>query len=346
MKQIKDFDVKSKTVLVRCDFNTPLDGCGSILDDGKIKETLPTLQYLIKNQAKVVILTHLGEPEGHVVENLKLNVIKDALEKLLGFAIKKSNDCIGGQVKKNVGDLAVGEVLLLENVRFHKEEMENNLSFAKKLSELGDIYVNEAFDVCHRSHASVVGITQFLPSAMGFALQKEVEVLSNIMAHPKRPMVAIIGGAKVTTKAHLVDGFCAFADLVIISGLIKQELVSQKIHLQYPEKVFGPKEDLGGLDIGLEDIRRITSQILQAKTIVWNGPFGKVEDQNHKQGTIEIAKAIMESEAFSVVGGGQTLAFLKQEGMLDKFSHVSTGGGAMLSFLAGEELPGLVAIDK
>ncbi len=345
MKSINDFEIENKRVLVRCDFNVPIDQEGNVIDDTKIKEALPTLQYLIAHQAKIIIVTHLGEPEGKIVEVLKLDNVKQVLEKLLGFSIEKNDDCIGKKVQESVDALEAGKILLLENVRFHKEEMENNLDFAKQLSQLADVYINEAFDVCHRLHASVAAITEFLPSGAGFALQKEVEVLTNITQRPERPMVAIIGGAKVSTKAKLVSGFCAFADLVIINGLIKQELITKKIPLEYPEKVFGPKENLEGLDITPEDAQRISEKILHAKTIFWNGAFGKFEEKEYEKGTLEIANAIIQSGAFSVVGGGETIEFLRKEGMLDKFNHVSTAGGAMLSFLAGEELPGLKALN-
>jgi phosphoglycerate kinase len=219
------------------------------------------------------------------------------------------------------------------------------LEFAKKLAAFGEVYINDAFGDCHRSDASVVGIPALLPHAAGLLLQQEVEVLSAIMEKPARPMVAIIGGAKVSTKASLVESFCAFADLVIVNGLIKQELISKRIPLGYPEKVFGPKENLEALDLTDNDTQRIIAQIAKAKTVFWNGPFGKFEQENYKQGTLAIAKAIIASGAYSVVGGGETIEFLDKEGMLEKFNHVSTGGGAMLNFLAGEQLPGLKALN-
>src|SRR3989344_5181137 len=362
MKSVKDFEVKNKRILVRCDFNVPLSDTGEILDDAKIQEALPTLQYLIEHKAKIIILTHLGEPaaspdgeaslaplkgrEGVIVPALKLDAIRDRIEKLLDVHIMKSFDCVGRDVENQASRLKGGEILLLENVRFHKEETENKPDFARKLSLLGDIYINEAFDVCHRNHASVAGIPAFLPHGAGFALQKEVKVLAKIMAHPARPIVAIIGGAKAATKAMFIEPFCAFADLVIINGLIKQELVAKKISLKYPEKVFGPKINLGGLDISAQDIKKMTEKIANAKAIFWNGRFGKFEEKKYAEGTRAIANAIIESKAFSVVGGGETLEFLKNEGILDKFSHVSTAGGAMLEFLSGQPLPGLVALDK
>src|SRR3989344_2583108 len=330
MKNVKDFSVKGKKVLVRCDFNVPLDESGNILDDIKMKEALPTLQYLINGGAKIIIITHLGD--GHE----KLDVVSQKLSELLGRPVKKISDF-------NVPD---DQIVMLENIRSHKEEMENDVGFAKQLAALGDMYINEAFDVCHRNHASVVGILKFLPHGAGFALEKEVGVLSQIMQQPVRPMIAIIGGAKVETKAQFVDGFCAFADLVIVNGLIKQELIAKNISLQDPEKVLGPKQDLTSLDLALEDIQRMTDAIIKAKTVCWNGPFGKIEDPQYVKGTRAIAQAIIKSGAYSVVGGGETVEFLHKEGMLDKFSHVSTGGGAMLAYLSGETLPGLKALEQ
>jgi len=230
MKSITDFSVEGKKVLVRCDFNVPLSESGEILNDAKIRESLPTLQYLLDHNAKVIVITHLG----------------DGSESLDG-------------VKKRLFELLGRQVEVLENIRSHKGEMENSPEFAKTLADMGDIYINEAFDVCHRNHASVVALPALLPHGAGFALQKEVQVLTQIIQSPERPMVAIIGGAKISTKAPLVDPFCAFADLVIVNGLIKQELITQKIPLQYPEKVLGPKDNLESLDINEQDILRITA---------------------------------------------------------------------------------------
>ncbi|MSU54348.1 MAG: phosphoglycerate kinase [Candidatus Staskawiczbacteria bacterium] len=345
MKTIKDFDVEGKRILVRCDFNVPLDEDGNICDDFRIVKTLPTIEYLVEQKAKIILMSHLGEPEGRIIPALNLNKIKEKLEELLNMDIVKADDCIGPKVQQQVENLEPGEILLLENLRFHKEETENDSDFAEKLAQLGDFYINDAFADCHRTHASIALIPQFLPGGAGLLLEEEISVLSKIMQQPDRPMVAIIGGSKASTKAPLVDPFCAFADLVIVNGLIKQELIAQKIPLQYPEKVLGPKDNLERLDVNEQDVLRFTSPILKAKTIFWNGPFGKFEDEQYKNGTLQIAKAIIESKAFSVVGGGETIEFLDKEGMLDQFSHVSTGGGAMLDFISGQTLPGLEALN-
>src|SRR3989344_420016 len=328
MQSVKDFDVEKKRILVRCDFNIPLDKEGNILDDTKIREALPTLQYLLDKNAKIVIITHLGDGN-----------------EILDGVVAQVTELLGQPVKK-IGNFEIpnDQIVMLENIRSHKEETDNEEGFAKQLAALGDIYINEAFDVCHRAHASVVGIPKFLPHGAGFALEKEVGVLSQIMQHPERPMIAIIGGAKAETKVQFVDAFCAFADVVIVSGLIKQELVVKKIPLKDPEKVLGPKQALTSLDLAPEDIQRITDAIMKAKTVCWNGPFGKIEDPQYTHGTRAIAKAIIERGAYSVVGGGETVEFLHKEGILGKFSHVSTAGGAMLEFLSGQQLPGLKAL--
>lgn len=318
MKSVKDFDVKNKRVLLRCDFNVPLDPSGNILDDTKIREALPTIQYLLGNGAKVIIITHLGDGQE------PLDRVKARLFELLGK-----------------------EVEMLENIRSHAEEMENNEDFAKKLASLGDIYINEAFDVCHRNHASVVGIPKFLPHGAGFLLEKEIQVLSNIIKNPQRPLVIIIGGAKAETKAALVEGFSKIADTVLINSLIEEELIKSHANIlkNVSMKIVGPEESLESLDIDEKTLETFKKIISGAKTIFWNGPFGKIEEEKYQNGTREIAKAIIASSAYSVVGGGQTVAFLRKEGILDKFNHVSTAGGAMLSYLAGDKLPGIVALN-
>ena len=348
MKVIKDFSVKNKKVIVRCDFNVPLEQSGNILDDFRIQKSLPTLRYLIAEKARIIIITHLGEPEGNVVESLKLKVIKNALGNLLGIQVKKADDCIGIDVEKKVAELQDGEILLLENVRFHKEETENDSAFAKQLAGLGNLYVNDAFSDCHRAHASIMGIPSFLPSGAGLLLQTEVENLHKILQNPKHPLVVLVGGIKVGTKAKFIENISQSADTVIVSGLIKKELSSPSLRAaawQSSNKIIGPAENLDALDIDEKTIEIFREKILQAKTIVWNGPFGKFEEDQYAHGTREIANAIIKSGAYSVVGGGETIEFLQKEGILDKFSHVSTGGGAMLEFLSGQELPGLKALD-
>lgn len=312
MKTLKDFDFKNKRVLVRCDFNVPLSDKGEILDDFRIKESVPTTEYLIKKGAKVILMSHLGRPEGKVVERLRLKPVAQRLEKLLGQKIN-----------------------LLENLRFNPGEKLNNESFAKELAEKGDIYINDAFGACHRAHASIVGIPKFLPAGAGFLLEKEIRILSDLMQHSKKPLVAIIGGAKVETKAKLINKLLQVADCILVNPLMGK--TSNKIIA--PLDVLDSKKD-----IGEKTIKLFKEKIAEAKTILWNGPLGLIEDERFSKGTAEIARAIAQSNAFSVVGGGETVEFINKLGLIKKFNHVSTGGGAMLAFLSGEKLPGLEAL--
>lgn len=344
MKNIRDFDVKGKRILVRCDFNVPLDEDGNISDDFRIKKTLPTIEYLINNKAKIILLSHLGEPEGKIIPIFKMDNVKKRLQELLNMPVKKINDCIGDDAKKEALQLTGGEILLLENVRFYKEETDNDIEFAKKLASLGEIFINDAFGDCHRPHASIVSIPKFLPHGAGLLLEKEIENLKKIIENPKRPLMVLIGGKKAHDKVKFIDEMSNVADKVIISGLIKKELLNKKTSMT--ENIIGPEENLDAFDISKESADRFSKEILKAKTIVWNGPFGEFEVPEHKKGTLAIAKAIIKSKAFSVVGGGETIEFLHKEGILDKLSHVSTGGGAMLDYLSDRELPGIKALEQ
>ncbi|MEK7503557.1 MAG: phosphoglycerate kinase [Patescibacteria group bacterium] len=322
MKTLKDFDVKDKRVLVRADFNVPLSAQGEILDDFRIRETLPTIKYLIKEGAHVILMSHLGDPGGKFVKELQLKPVAERLMELLGEKVE-----------------------LLENLRFNPGEESNDESFAKELAQRGDIYINDAFGACHRAHASIVGVPNFLPSGAGLLLEKEIISLTKLSTNPEKPLVAIIGGAKVETKAAMIDKISEKADFVLISGLIGKGVVSRKIALKHPEKIVFPVDEIGGgKDVGPETIKLFKEKIAQAKTIFWNGPLGKIEEDEFALGTKEIAQAITESQAFTVVGGGETVEFITKLGLVEKFSHVSTGGGAMLAFLSGDKLPGLEAL--
>ena len=322
MKTLKDFDVKNKRVLVRADFNVPLSEQGEILDDFRIRETLPTIKYLLKREAKVILMSHLGDPGGKFVKELQLNPVAERLTELLGQNVE-----------------------LLENLRFNPGEESNDENFAKELAQKGDIYINDAFGACHREHASIVGVPKFLPSGAGFLLEREVASLTKLKTNPEKPLVAIIGGAKVETKVRVINKISEKAKFVLISGLIGKGVVGQKITLKYPDKIVFPVDETGGgKDIGPETIRLFKEKIAQAKTIFWNGPLGKIEEEEFTKGTAEIAQAIAQSKAFSVVGGGETVEFITKLGLVEKFSHVSSGGGAMLTFLSGDKLPGLEAL--
>ncbi len=345
MKTIKDFNIAGKRVLIRCDFNVPTDDYGNILDDFRIQKTLPTLKYAISQKAKIILMTHLGNPEG-VVNHLKLNQIRDRVEKLLGVTIMKSFDCIGRDVQNQASRLKKGEILLLENLRFYKEEKSGDLKFAQQLSKVGDFYINDAFGDCHRQDASITQMSQFLPSGAGLLLQSELENLDKVLKNPVHPLVVLVGGVKVETKVKFIENISKIADSILIGGLIKKEIINQKIEFSSPEKIVGPQSNLDALDIGEKTIKTFEEKIFGAKTILWNGPLGNVENKKYKKGTLEIVKAMIKSGAYLVAGGGQTIAFLRQEGMLDKFNHVSTGGGAMLSYLAGDILPGINALNN
>jgi phosphoglycerate kinase len=322
MKTLKDLDLKNKKVLVRVDFNVPLGPQGEILDDFRIRQTLPTIEYLMKQGAEIILMSHLGDPGGKFVKELVMAPVDKRLEELLG--------------KK---------VTLLENLRFNPGEEKNDDGFAKELAKNADVYVNDAFGVCHRNHASVSAITKYLPAAAGLLLEKEIETMTALTQNPKKPLVAIIGGAKVETKVGVIEKISQKADFILVSGLIHKAILGQKIQLKHPEKIISPVDEVGeGKDIGIKTIALFEEKIAPAKTIFWNGPVGRIEDEHFVSGTKAIAQAIVKSRAFSIIGGGETVEFINKLGLLSEFSHVSTGGGAMLAFLSGEKLPGLEAL--
>ncbi|MDP2741573.1 MAG: phosphoglycerate kinase, partial [bacterium] len=283
LKSIKEFNVLNKRVLVRCDFNVPLNNKGNILDDFRIRESLPTIKYLIENRAKVILMSHLGNPQGKVVPILKLDKVGERLGELLNILILKVDDCIGPVIESNTQDLEGGDVLLLENLRFHKEEEMGDMEFAKKLSWLGDVYINDAFSSCHRAHASIIGVPEHLLSFAGFLVFKEIENLNKVLKNPQKPMVVIVGGKKIETKSAFINKISETADFVLISGLIKKEIMEKKIELLHPEKIIGPVDSLDALDIDQKAIEMFQEKILQAKTIVWNGYFGKFEQEQYSK---------------------------------------------------------------
>ncbi|HJN62328.1 MAG TPA: phosphoglycerate kinase [Candidatus Parcubacteria bacterium] len=349
LKTLKDFNLQNKRVLVRCDFNVPLDERGNILDDFRIKQTIPTIKYLIEKGAKLLLMSHLGRPGGRVVESLRLTLIQDKLMEYLDLSITKAADCIGPEVEKWSQEMNPGEILLLENLRFHKEEETNDDKFAKELAKMGDIYINDAFAVSHRTHASIVGVPEYLPSGAGFLLEKEIKVLSDLLKNPKKPMIAIIGGVKVETKAKVIDKISEIADWVLVSNVIQKEIEEKSISFKYPKKIIKPvdgiKKDGKILDIGPKTINLFLEKIVLAKTIFWSGPLGKIEKKEFQKGSLKIAKAIIKGKSFSLGGGGETVKFINKIGFREKFNHISTGGGAMLKFLSGDKLPGIEALE-
>ena len=261
LNSIRDFGVADKRVLVRCDFNVPQDEQGNITDDFRISQTIPTIKYLIDNKAKVILMSHLGDPDGRVVDSLNLSPIAKKLSEYLGQEVGKTNDCIGKEVASIVDVLEPGKVILLENLRFHKAEALYDLDFARELASLADVYVNDAFGACHRHHSSISGVPLFLHHCAGLLLEKEVNALDKILLNPKKPMVAIVGGRKVQTKSKFIDRISEVADTVIISGLLKKEVLEQNFTFNHPEKIVGPNKDLAALDINEESIKMFEKKI-------------------------------------------------------------------------------------
>lgn len=346
MKTLKDFDFKKKRVLVRCDFNVPLSEKGDILDDFRIKKTIPTIKYLLQKDAKIILMSHLGRPEGKVVDELRLDPVARTLSQLLNKPIKKLNDCLGREVKETIEKIQPGEIVLLENIQFHPGEKKNDPAFAKTLASYADIFIMEAFGQAHRNYASIASIQKYLPSGAGFLLEKEIKILTALMKTPKKPLIVIIGGEKIEDKAGVIDKFLMNADFVLIGGLIQQGIDEKGVKFKYPQKIVVPTDSIDTFDIGPETIKLFKEKIVSAKTVFWSGPLGMIEKEEFSKGTEEIAKIIIESGAFSVAGGGETVEFINKIGLTEKFGHVSTGGGAMLEFLAGEKLPGIEALKQ
>ncbi|MDO8655554.1 MAG: phosphoglycerate kinase [bacterium] len=348
MKSIQQAQVLNKRVLVRCDFNVPLDEQGNILDDLRIVSSLSTIRYLMQAGAKVILLSHLDRPEGKVVERFRLSAVQSRLTEFLGIPVTKTDDCIGKDVEAAVAIMKPGDVLLLENLRFHEGEEKNDPEFAKDLARLGDYYVNEAFSTSHRAHASIETLASFLPSFAGLGLLEEVLALEPLLKNPVKPMVVIVGGTKVETKADFLDTISDVADALLVSNLIAEEIESRGIRFKNMQKVQVPVDGNPGnglnLDIGPRTIALFCETLKGAKTVFWSGPVGKVEEEEYEKGSLALAQAIIASHAYSVAGGGDLNAFLRAKGLQDKFSYVSTGGGALLAFLAGDKLPGLAAL--
>jgi len=387
---LSEKDLKGKRVLVRVDFNVPMDKQKKITDDIRIKEALPTIKYLSEKGAKVILISHLGRPDG-VTEDLRLNPIAKRLEELLKKKIVKLDDSIGEEVEQAISKMNNGDIVLLENIRFYKEEEANDEQFARKLADLADIYVNDAFGTAHRAHASTAGVAQFLPAYAGFLIQKELDVMGRALADPKRPFVAIIGGAKISTKIAVLKNLLNKVDTLIIGGgmlytflkakgmeigksLVEVKSIDQaKIFLAQAEaskaKVIFAKDvvvaseisdkantkvvkvenipaDMMGVDAGPETIKVIKDEIKNAGTVVWNGPVGVFEIPKFAKGTNEIAKALADSKAVSIIGGGDSAAAVEAAGVANKITHISTGGGASLEFLEGKELPGIAVLQE
>lgn len=394
-KVITDLDVNSKRVIVRVDFNVPMSKTeeGKITDNARIVAALPTIKYLIENNAKVILLSHLGRPKGEAKKEFSLAPVAKELSKLLNKDVKflQSNLVVDDNVKTEVLKLKDGEVALLENTRFRNEETKNIDDFSKELAELGDLYINDAFGTSHRAHCSNIGLCKFLPSAVGFLVEKEISIMGKALSNPERPFVAILGGAKVSDKITVIENLIEKVDSIIIGGgmaftflkslgysvgksLLEEDKVdlakeliekakSKSVKILLPIDVVVSKEfsndsefktvsidsigdDYMGLDIGEKTVKLFSDEIYNAKTVVWNGPMGVFEMSNFAKGTFEIAKAIAETDAISIIGGGDSASAAEKSGYKDKITHISTGGGASLEFLEGKILPGIDSIDN
>lgn len=395
---IRDLELKGQRVFIRVDFNVPLKN-GIIEDDSRIQGALPTIRYAIEHGARIILASHLGRPKGERVEKYSLRPVAEHLSQLLGKPVAFADDCIGDEVKMKVAALNDGDVLLLENLRFHKGEEENDDNFARELASLCDLYVNDAFGTAHRAHASTVGIAKFVKqAAAGLLMERELDYLGRVVHNPEHPFLAILGGAKVSDKIGVIDALIErHVDKILIGGAmaytflkaegftigkslvendkldtaraIRQRATQQGTELLLPtdHQIVDSYEPVkngqiytktipieftnighAGMDIGAETVALFTNALQGAKTIVWNGPMGVFEEKPFDQGTIGIAHAVADAAehgATVIVGGGDSVAAITQAGVADKITHISTGGGATLEFLAGDELPGVAALN-
>ena len=385
-KTVRDIDLKGKKVFVRCDFNVPMDENQNITDNRRIVSALPTIKYLIEQNCKIILCSHLGRPKGEVKPEFSLAPVAKELSRLLGQEVLMAKDVIGESAKSLASSLKEGQVMLLENVRFHKEETDNNPEFAKELASMAEVFVNDAFGTAHRAHASTEGVSHYLPSVSGFLIEKELKFLGDALNNPERPFVAILGGAKVSDKIGVIDSLLEKVDTLMIGGgmaytffkaqgygvgtslcepdkcelalslMEKAKNKGVKLILPVDTKIgkeFKPDTEsktVGwteipdgweGFDIGEKTIEMFKNELKNAKTVIWNGPVGLFEFDQFAVGTNEIAKALAELDATTIIGGGDSAAAVEKAGLADKMTHISTGGGASLEFLEGKKLPGI-----
>ena len=340
LKRIDELDVKGKRVLVRIDANVEIDERGDVREKYKIESAKQTVKYLVGQGAKVALVSHFGRPNGKKDEKFSVRCLTDDVERALGVSVKFVDDCVSEIVPVELEGLVENQVLLLENVRFYAEEEVNEAGFAERLARPFEIFINEAFSVCHRDQASVTGITKFLPSGAGFHLLEEVQFLSKALQSPAHPAIAIIGGAKIETKIPILKAFESQYDIVLIGSKIADEARAEG--MSFSEKVILPVDFAEEhLDIGAQTIKLFVEKIQTAKTIVWNGPLGKFEESPYDIGTRAIVSAMAASDALTIVGGGESVQTLEEWNCFEKIKFVSTGGGAMLDFLAGAPMPAL-----
>ncbi|HDK7166939.1 TPA: phosphoglycerate kinase [Clostridium botulinum] len=391
-KSIEDIDVKGKKVLVRCDFNVPLNE-GKITDENRLVGALPTIKYLMERGAKIILCSHMGKPKGEPKKELSLLPVAKRLSEMLNKEVIFADDdnVVGENAKEAVKDMKDGDVVLLQNTRYRKEETKNEEVFSKELASLADLFVNDAFGTAHRAHCSTVGVTNYLEeAACGYLIQKELKFLGNAVEKPERPFVAILGGAKVSDKINVINNLLDKVDILIIGGgmgytflksqgytvgdsLLEEDKVEyakeminkakeKGVNLLLPvditiadrfdkdaKPIITEDQNVGegymGLDIGPKTAKMYSDAIKSAKTVIWNGPMGVFEFKNFANGTIEVAKAMADSDAVTIIGGGDSAAAVNILGFGDKMTHISTGGGASLEFLEGKELPGIAALN-
>lgn len=387
---VRDIDVAGKRVLVRVDFNVPLDEkTGVITDDSRIRASLPTIKYLIERGARVILASHLGRPDGKVVDALRMTVVAQRLSQILGQSVGVTRDCIGAKTEKSVENLKNGDVLLLENLRFHSAEEMDSPEFAQALARLADAYVNDAFGTSHRNHASIVGVTKYLPSVAGLLLEKELATLGGILENPAHPFCALLGGAKISDKVAMLENIMRKVDCLLVGGGMAATFLKAKsyeigrslfeadriktaatlmakaekngIHFLLPVDVVVTEEinaeakgrvvpidrispKLRIADIGPQTIKNFREKLHRAKTVFWNGPMGVYEIPQFAEGTRAMAKLLASLKATTIVGGGSTAEIVTDLRLDDRMTFVSTGGGASMTFLSGQKLPGVEAL--
>lgn len=391
LKTIRDFNLEGKRVFIRVDFNVPQDKKTlKITDDTRIRAELPTINYALEKNARLILASHLGRPKGKPAKEFSLLPVAERLTELIGPEVIFPDDCIGDGVKKIVKEMEPGQVVLLENLRFHSEEEANDPVFSEKLASLCEIYINDAFGTAHRAHSSTAGMAKYVKEkGVGFLMEKEINYLGKLLENPERPFVAIIGGVKVSDKIGVINNLLGKVDIILVCGamsytfalskgikvgksLVEEDkvkiakdildraksrgvkillpidnLVANALEPNVETKVVGEQvpEGMMALDIGPKTIELFKKEIQKAKTIFWNGPAGAFETPPFDKGTMELAKAVAESGAMSVVGGGDSVSAVNKAGVADKITHISTGGGASLEFLEGKKLPGISALE-
>ncbi|MFX0549905.1 phosphoglycerate kinase [Hathewaya histolytica] len=390
-KSIEDINVKGKKVLVRCDFNVPIQE-GKITDENRLKGALPTIKYLMENNAKVILCSHLGKPKGEPKKELSLEPVAKRLSTMLGKEVAFADDenVVGENAKNAVQNMKDGDIVLLQNTRYRKEETKNEDNFSKELASLAEVFVNDAFGTAHRAHCSTVGVTKYLKeSACGYLIQKELKFLGEAVENPERPFVAILGGAKVSDKINVINNLLEKVDTLIIGGgmaytflkaqgytigksLLEEDKMDYALEMIKKAEDKGVKlllpvdfivanefskdaepivtkdrniqDDYMGMDVGPKTVELFTSAVKEAKTVIWNGPLGVFEFENFAKGTKSMAKALSETKATTIIGGGDSASAVNNLGYGDKMTHISTGGGASLEFLEGKALPGIEAL--